>query len=111
MANPFLKLRLREVVIENPLLFTGVVRRVNVDAFDLARMRRQQTFQRNEIVALDDEIAVQRRLFGERKFFIYLQNVMRNYAMIALNRGFPFELNDWHARIFFALPFCSSRNF
>jgi hypothetical protein len=35
------------------------------DALDLARVRRQQAFQRNQIVALDDEIPVQRRLFAQ----------------------------------------------
>ena len=96
VANPFLELRLREVVVVNPALVAGVVRRVNVDALDPARVRGQQTFQRQQIVALNDEIPVQRGFFGGGKFAVHLQRVMRHDAVITFDGGFSFEQDDRH---------------
>jgi hypothetical protein len=45
------------VVVVDPAFVAGVVRRVDVDAFDLARVVGQQGLERDEVVALDDEIA------------------------------------------------------
>ena len=54
LSDPLFKLRLREVVVINPVFVAGVIRRINVDAFDPTSMRRQQRFKREQIVALDD---------------------------------------------------------
>ena len=108
VANPFLELRLREIVVVNPALVAGVVGRVNVDALDLARVRRQQTFQRNQIIALNDEIPVQRRFFGGGKFPVHLQRVMRHDTVITFDCGFAFELNDRHGLILVCPRFSSS---
>ena len=102
VTNPFLELRLCEVVVVNPALVAGVVGRVNVDALDFACVRRQQAFQRNQIVTLDDEISVERGFSGERKFPVNLQCVMRHDTVITFYRCFSFELNDWHATFFAA---------
>src|SRR5947209_1689838 len=42
LADPLLELRLRQVVVVDPALVAGVVRRVDVDALDPAGVRRQK---------------------------------------------------------------------
>lgn len=59
-GQPFLDDRRIDVVVIAPALVAGVVRRVDVNAVDLAGVSRQQRFQRVEIVAVNDEIAVER---------------------------------------------------
>ena len=99
LPDPFLELRLRQVVVVNPALVAGVVRRVNVDALDAPGMRRQQRLQRQEIIALDDQVSVQRRLLAfaqDREFGIKIECVMRYGVVIRLHRRFAFELQCGH---------------
>jgi len=56
-TKPFADQRAIDVVVVNPALVAGVVRRVNVDALDLPGVVREQRLKRHQIVALDDEIA------------------------------------------------------
>ena len=110
LPDPFLELRLREIVVVNPALVARVVGRVNVDALDFARVRRQQAFERNQIVTLNDEIPVERGLFGGRKFAVQLQCVMRHDTVITFDCGFSLELNDRHRTFFAAYARVSSQN-
>ena len=48
-AKPCTDERAVGVVVVNPALVAGVVRRVNVDALDPARVRGQQAFQRQQM--------------------------------------------------------------
>ena len=49
-------------VAVGPALVASVVGRIDVDAPDLAVVRRQQRLQRGQVVALDDQVVVQARL-------------------------------------------------
>ena len=57
--QPFLDHGRVDIVIIRPALIAGVIRRVDKDAVHLARIARQQRLERVQIVALDDQIAVQ----------------------------------------------------
>ena len=59
-AKPLTDERAVDAVVVNPSFVAGVVRRVNVDALDLPGVVRQQRLERDEVVALHDEIAVAR---------------------------------------------------
>ena len=57
MAEPFADDGAVDVIVVSPALVPSVVRRVNVDAFDLAGVVGQQRLERDEVVALHDEVA------------------------------------------------------
>ncbi len=56
-AQPFADERAVDIVIIDPVLVAGVVRRVDVDALHLSGVIGQQGFEGNEVVALDNEVA------------------------------------------------------
>ena len=60
LTEPFANDGAVYVVVISPTFVAGVVRRVDIDALHLAGVVGQQRFQRDEIVALDDQIAVAR---------------------------------------------------
>ena len=99
LADPLLELRLGQVVVVDPALITGVVGRVDVDALDTSGVRRQERLERGQIVALDDEVAVQSRLLPlgqERQFRNELQTVVRHRVVVRLDDGFALELDRRH---------------
>jgi len=57
LAQPLADLRAVDVVVVNPALVAGVVRRVDVDALHLAGVARQQGLERMQVVALYDQVA------------------------------------------------------
>lgn len=57
LAQPLANLRAVDVVVVDPALVAGVVRRVDIDALHLPRIARQQGLQRVQVVALHDEVA------------------------------------------------------
>ena len=61
LSQPAANLRAVDVVVVNPAFVAGVVRRVDVDAFDLPGVTRQQGFQCVQVVALNDEVAARPR--------------------------------------------------
>ena len=62
LLQPLLHHRAIDVVVIAPALITRVVWRINENAIHLARIHWQQRFQRVQVVALDDEVAVEPRL-------------------------------------------------
>ena len=60
-AQPLLHHRRVHAVVVGPALVAGVVGRVDGDALDLAVARRQQRLERQQVVALDDQVVVQAR--------------------------------------------------
>ena len=76
LADPFLELRLREVVVVDPAFVAGVVGRIDVDALDPAGVRRQQRLEGQQVVAFDDQVAVEARLLAlcqDRELRVELQ--------------------------------------
>lgn len=57
----------------------------------------EEGLEREEVVAFEDEIAVERGFLPPLqtgKFRVELQRVMRDRAMVILDRGFSLELKD-----------------
>src|SRR3989338_8334748 len=95
LTDPFLELRLGEIVVIDPSLVPGVVRRVNVDAFNAACVSGKKRFQSQEIVAFDNQVPfkVWFLAFGqERQFRVKLKRVVGKSVMITLNRSFSLKL-------------------
>ena len=95
LADPFLKLRLRQVVVENPPFVAGVVRRVDVNALDPACMSGKKRLESQQVVALDNQIAVETWLLTlgqNRQLGVELENVMGDRVVVRLNRGLSLEL-------------------
>src|SRR5207253_812040 len=59
-------------------------------------VRREQTFEREEIVALDDQVSVQSRPLCQRKLHVDLKRVMGRHAVIVFHGSLALELNDRH---------------
>jgi len=62
-------------------------------------MSRKQRLQCDEVVALDDKVAIEPGLFAlpeDRQFAVELKRVMWDRVVIALNRGLSFELQNRH---------------
>jgi hypothetical protein len=57
LAQPATDLRAVDIVVVDPALVTGVVRRVDVNALHLAGVSGEQRLQRVQVVALDNQIA------------------------------------------------------
>jgi len=101
LADPFFELGLGKFIVVNPLLFAGVVGGVDVDALDLAGVGGQQGFEGQEVVALDDEVAIQRgglALVQDGEFFVELEGVVRDRVVVGLDGGLAFELQVGHGR-------------
>ena len=92
-----------DVVVVAPAFVPGVVRRVDVDAVHLARVHRQQRLQSVQVVAVNDEIVVERRLLPlgrQRLLRIHDQLAKRHRQMMRVNERLPFELQRWHSTPF-----------
>ena len=99
LSDPLLELRLRQVVVVDPALVAGVVRRIDVDALDAAGVGREQSLQREQVVALDDQVAVEPgplALLQNGQLAVELQRVMRDGVVVVLDGGLALELQDRH---------------
>lgn len=56
VAQPFFDLGVIYIVVVDPALIAGIVRRINVDAFDFAFVFGKQRFQGFQIVSMDNHI-------------------------------------------------------
>ena len=86
-AEPAVDFRGVHLVVVNPALVAGVVGRIDVDAFHLARVFRQQRLEGVEIVPLHDEVSRFRAAVGELR--IWLQQAKRHLLVVSDHRVFP----------------------
>ena len=98
LAQPVLHHGGVDVVVVGPALVAGVVGRVDVDALDLAVIRRQQRLQGGQVVALDDQVVVQARLPAQPPGPDRLHLVERNRQMVVLHEHPSLELQPRHVR-------------
>jgi len=69
----------------SPLLFAGVVRRINAGTLDLPGVVREQRLERDEVVALHDEVAAAGIADGK------LRNIfekMKRHLVVVIHHGF-----------------------
>ena len=92
LAEPVLHHRGVDVVVVRPTLVAGVVRRVDVDALDLSVVRRQEGFQRREVVAFNDQIVVQAGPVADALGPDGNPLVIRHAEMVVLDEDAAFEL-------------------
>ena len=85
-----------DVVVVSPAFVTGVVRRVNVDALDLAGVVRQQRLERHQIVALHDEVAAAGVARGKIRHV--LEQMKRDVAVMIYHRVFSNPVERRHKR-------------
>ena len=74
-----------DVVVVNPAFVAGVVRRVNVDALHLPGVVRQQRLERDQIVALHNEIARARLAHGKLR---HVAQQMERNGVVMIHNGF-----------------------
>jgi len=92
LADPLLELRLREVVVEHPALVAGVVGWVDVNALDPARVRGKKGLESEQVVAFDNQVAVETWLLtlGQNgQLGVELEDVMGDGVVVRLNPSFP----------------------
>ena len=83
-----------DVVVVGSALVAGVVRRVDVDALDLAGVIGQQRLERDQVVALDDEVAGARVAAGE--FRHVFQQMKGHFQVVVHHRLFPDPVQRRH---------------
>lgn len=94
--KPFLDHRRVDVVVVAPAFVAGVVGRVDEDAVHLARVERQERLQRVQIVAVNDEIAVERN--GADAFgFVGHKRTEGHRKMVVVDELFALEDQLSHA--------------
>jgi len=87
-AQPAADLRAVDVVVVDPALVAGVVRRVDVDALHLAGVARQQGLERVQVVALHDQVAaVAAVVVAAAELWHRLQQAER-HVLVVLDDGF-----------------------
>ncbi len=85
LPDPLFELGLRQVVVVDPAFVPRVVRRIDVDALDSAGVGGEQGLQSDEVVALDNKVAVEPGLLAlaeGRQLGIELKNVVRDSVVI-----------------------------
>ena len=92
LPSPFLHHRRTDVVVVDPALVAGVVRRVDVDALDLAVVVREQGFERLQIVAVDDEVVVQAGFGGQAFGLDRFQLVVRHEQVEILHQRLALKI-------------------
>ena len=96
LAGPFFEHGLSQIVVVNPHLLSGVVGRIDVDALDLAGVSGEEGFEREQVVPFDDEVVVERRLFGQGQLGVELQHMVRDDQVVALHGTLSFEVQGRH---------------
>jgi hypothetical protein len=94
LPQPLTDNRAVHVVVVSPALVAGVVRRIDVDALHLAGVVRQERFERNEVIALHDEISVTRLAAGEIGHVF--EQVKRHLVVMIHHRLFPNPIQRRH---------------
>ncbi len=69
LAEPFLHHRRIDIIVIHPFLIAGIVRRIDINALDFSGIDRKQSFQRNQVVAVDDEVVMQTDFFRQALLF------------------------------------------
>ncbi len=74
LSQPFLELRIVDVIVVDPTFVARVVGRIDVDAFHLAFILRQQRLEGCEVVTVYDHVARSRRGgFGSGKCVLLIE--------------------------------------
>lgn len=90
-AQPLLDEGRIDVVVVAPTFVAGVVGRVDEDAVHPAGVHRQQRLQRVQVVAVDDEVAVQPRL-ADRFVGVRLQRPERHRKVMVVDKLLALEI-------------------
>src|SRR5574344_2130609 len=95
LAEPLFPLRIVDIVIVHPTFLARVVRRIDVDALDLALVARQQRLKRSKIVAVDDHVLRRRRRAMPP---LALQHTERHLVVVVDHLVFPSPFQHRHVR-------------
>ena len=94
LSEPFSNHWAVDVVVIDPTLIAGVVRRIDVDALDLPRVVGKERFERDEVISLHDEIPVARLAAGE--IWHVFEQVKRHLVVMIHHCLFPNPIQCWH---------------
>ena len=110
-TKPFLDTRIIDIVVVAPSLIARIVRRIDVNALDLALVFRQKRLEREQVVAVDDHVTGIGRfaLFLKRKGFrfsalcrikrpLLFQNVVR-HINVMIDHVFLTNPLKFHCRL------------
>ena len=85
LTEPVLHHRAGDIIVIDPLLIAGIVRRVDIDTLYLASVSRQKCLEGRQIIAVDNQIVMQAGLagnafilFGDKLVVFYAQMVILN---------------------------------
>ena len=94
VAEPLFDFRRIHVIVVNPSFVASVVRRINVDTLDFARIVRQERFQRHKVIALNKHIS--RILVAVGQFRNFIQQVKRHLLIVIYHSFFANPVKRRH---------------
>ncbi len=107
LAQPALHLRAIYGVVVNPFFVASVVRRVYIDALHFTGVIRQESFEGQQVVALDQKITAVGVPGGKTR--ITFQQSVRHLPVVIYNRLFPDPIKRGHTLILVAKCFFRER--
>ena len=100
-SQPLFDLGVIDIVVVYPFLITGIIRRVNVDALYLALILWQQSFQRLQIVSVDNHVfaaVVLGVLSGFVIAVLALQHPVRHLLVVVYHFIFSYPFKGGHVK-------------
>lgn len=91
LAKPFLHHGRIDIIVVCPFLISGVVRRINVYAFNFSGIERKECFQGLQVVPVDDEIVMQADLISQTLVLFGNQLMVFDEQMMVLNERLAFK--------------------
>ena len=95
--QPCLDMRIVDIVVVHPFFVARVIRRINIDALHPPLIHRQQRFERIQIVAVDNHVAVVVSTV-RRKGVLLFQRAERHIEMMIDDFIFSDPVKGWHGR-------------
>ena len=93
--QPCLDMRIVDIVVVHPFFVARVIRRINIDALHPSLVHRQQRFERVQIVAVDNHVAVIVSTV-RRKGVLLFQRTERHIEMMIDDFIFSDPVKGWH---------------
>ena len=95
LPQPCLDMRIVDIVVVHPFFVARVIRRINIDALHPSLVHRQQRFERIQIIAVDNHVAVAVPAV-RRKGVLLFQRAERHIEMMIDDFIFSDPVKGWH---------------
>ena len=114
-TQPLLDMRVVHIIVIHPLLFTSIVRRIDIDAIHSSLIFRQQRFQCNKIIPMNNHVAAMRLrcirfILGPKPILVF-QRIKRHFQMVIHHLIFSYPIQYRHIILLYFYSFIFKTNF